>query len=134
MFVEPYGHQLRHSLFFGQPLFHQQLQLDTGGKSGHSRLQILRQQTIYRNVRAGQVAFQMGLAVVENVLFEEIGNQNDSHDLALKHQSFGLFHPLYAVSDPSRRRRVDHLRHFAGEGAVVLVHDGDRNVACHSLV
>lgn len=44
------------------------------------------------------VAFQMGLAVVENVLFEEIGNQNDSHDLALKHQSFGLFHSLYAVS------------------------------------
>ena len=69
MFVEPYGHQLRHSLFFGQPLFHQQLQLDTGGKSGDSRLQILCQQTVYRNVRAGQVAFQMGLAVVENVFF-----------------------------------------------------------------
>ena len=134
MAVEADGHQLRHGLPFGEPLFHEDLQLHPGGEGRHGGLDVLREQSVHRDVRARDIVFDVGLAVAQDLLLEEGRDLDDGHHLAFADEPFALPHRLHAVGDERRRRVVDHLHYLARERRVVLVEHGDRDVADRTLV
>ena len=132
MLDETHGHDLRHRLFLGQPLLHEQLQLHACLKGRDGRLQVFRQQSVDGDVRAAHRTFDMGLAVAEDVLLEKRRNVDDGRDTSFAHEPLGLLHALHLVGDHRRRRVVDHLRHLARQRRVVFVEYGDRDVARHA--
>lgn len=117
-----------------EPLFHEDLQLYPGGEGRHGGLDVLREQPVYCDVRTRDVVFDVGLAVAQNVLFEEGRDLNDGHHLAFTDEPLSLLHRLHAVGDECRRCVIDHLHHLARERRVVLVEHGDRDVADRTLV
>ena len=129
MFHETHRDDLCHRLFLGQPLLHEQLQLDARLKGRYGRLQVFRQQAVDGDVRPAHRAFDMGLAIAEDILLEECRNMDDGRNSPFAHQSFGLLHALHLIGDHCRRGVVDHLRHLARQRRMVFVQHGDRDIA-----
>ena len=132
--VEPYGHELRHGLPLGQSLLHEQLQLDARREGRHGRLDVFRQQSVHGDIGSRNVILDMRLAVAQDILLEKRRNLHDGHDPPFAHQTLAFVHRLHSVGDQRRGRVVDHLRHLARKGRVVLVEHGHRHVADRPLV